>query len=124
MPCQKKELVRDLREGEGISVARACSMYYYTPVKDDSAVEEKLWWYAEKLPARGFPEYYRRMRKEGLGWNHKRVYRKLGLSHRKKVKRRVPNPSKQVLLQPLNPNQTWSIDFMEDRLDNGRKFRR
>lgn len=101
-------------------------MYYYTPVKDDSAVEEKLRWYAEQLPARGFPEYYRRIRKEGLAWNHKRVrrvYRKLGLSHRKKVKRRVPNPAKQVLLQPLNPNQTWSIDFMEDRLDNGRKFR-
>lgn len=102
------------------------SMYYYTSVKDDSEVESKLRYYAGKLPARGFPEYYNRIRKEGLIWNHKRVrrvYKKLHMPQRKKVKRRIPNPAKEVLLQPLEPNITWSIDFMEDRLENGRKFR-
>ena len=64
--------------------------------------------------------------KEGHIWNHKRVkrvYLKLGMNRRKKVKRRVANPEKQILLQPLHPNITWSIDFMEDKLMNGRKFR-
>ena len=121
------------KEEEGISVARACSivllvrsMYYYESVKDDSEVEAKLRWYGEKLPARGFPEYYKRIRKEGLEWNHKRVrrvYRKLGMSRRRKIKRRFPNPEKQNLLQPIYPNIIWSMDFMEDRLENGRKFR-
>jgi putative transposase len=101
-------------------------MYYYESVRDDSEVEVKLQWYGEKFPARGFPEYFKRIRKEGLVWNHKRVrrvYMKLGMSRRKKMKRRIINPEKKVLLQPIRPNLTWSLDFMEDRLENGRKFR-
>jgi transposase InsO family protein len=42
---------------------------------------------------------------------------------RPKTKRRVANPEKQNLSQPLQPNLTWSIDFMEDILMNNRKFR-
>ena len=101
-------------------------MYYYQPVKDDSEVENKLREYGEKLPARGFPEYYKRIRREGLQWNHKRVrrvYRKLGMAHRRKMKRRIPNPERKALLQPVRHNLTWSLDFMEDRLENGRRFR-
>lgn len=122
-----------MKEEKKISVVRACriislerSMYYYRSVKDDSEVEEKLRWYAEQLPTRGFPEYFKRIRKEGLEWNHKRVkriYKKLGMSRRKKMKRRIPNPEKKALLQPIAPNIIWSMDFMHDVLDNGRKFR-
>lgn len=101
-------------------------MFYYKSVKDDSEVEEKLRIYAEKLPTRGFPEYYKRIRKEGLIWNHKRVkrvYKSLGLCRRKKLKRRISNPEKKFLLQPLYANLTWSLDFMHDVLESGRKFR-
>lgn len=132
-PCQKKQIAEEIQEDENVSVARACkiidldrSMYYYSSVKDDSEVETKLQWYAEKYPSRGFPEYYKRIRKEGLIWNHKRVkrvYKKLGMSRRKKMKRRIPNPEKRALLQPIRRNLTWSMDFMHDSLDNGRKFR-
>ncbi|MEW6713311.1 MAG: IS3 family transposase, partial [Candidatus Riflebacteria bacterium] len=132
-PCQKKEIAFEILAEESVSIVRACklveldrSMFYYQTIKDDSIVEDKLRQYAEKLPARGFREYYKRIRKEGLKWNHKRVhrvYKKLGLAHRRKMKRRIPNPDKKPLTQPLAPNLTWSIDFMEDRLENGRKFR-
>jgi len=101
-------------------------MFYYQSVMDDSIVEEKLRWYAEHYPSRGFPQYFKRIRKEGYKWNHKRVrriYLKLGMNRRPKNKRRIANPEKQILLQPLHPNFTWSIDFMEDKLMNGRKFR-
>ncbi len=53
-----------------------------------------------------------------------RVYNNLGMNkRRKKVKRRIPNPEKQVLLQPIKKNITWSADFMQDRFENGRKVR-
>lgn len=101
-------------------------MFYYVSVKDDTEVENKLLEYAAKLHNCGFPEYFKRIRREGKIWNHKRVrrvYRKLGLTKRKKYKRRIPNPKKQVLLQPLEMNLTWSMDFMSDALENGRRFR-
>ncbi len=102
-------------------------MWYYESVKNDTDVEERLRYYAEKLPTRGCPEYTKRIRREGYGWNHKRierVYSKLGMNNRrKKVKRRIPNPEKQALLQPIAENITWSADFMQDRLENGRKVR-
>jgi putative transposase len=102
-------------------------MYYYESVRDDRAVEEKLLEYAKgKLANRGCPEYYKRIRREGIKWNHKRVeriYRKLGMNHKKKHKRRIPNPLKTPLIQPEGMNLTWSMDFMEDRMENGRKIR-
>ena len=90
-------------------------------------VEERLRYYAEKLPTRGCPEYTKRIRKEGKHWNHKRierVYVKLGMNkRRRKVKHRIPNPVKESLVQPLFENLTWSADFMYDRLENGRTVR-
>ncbi len=103
-------------------------MYYYESVKDDREVEEKLRSYAANpiLSNRGCPEYYNRIRKEGYKWNHKRVeriYKKLGMNKKKKYKKRISNPQRQALVQPLKANLTWSMDFMEDRLENGRKVR-
>ena len=102
-------------------------MWYYRSVKDDTQVEERLRFYADKLPTCGCPEYTKRIRKEGHAWNHKRierVYVKLGMNkRRRKVKRRIPNPRKEALLQPLYENITWSADFMYDRLESGRMVR-
>lgn len=120
---------------EKISIVRACrvidldrSMFYYASVKDDSEVEAKLNSYLEikVICNRGCTEYFKRMRREGFSWNHKRVeriYRKMGLSKRRRKKRRIPNPPKRPLVQPDAMNETWSMDFVEDRLENGRKIR-
>lgn len=89
-------------------------------------VENKLQELSEKLPTKGFWEYYGRIRNEGLKWNHKRikrVYNKLGLNLRRRKKRRLPTRVKQPLHVPMKMNQTWSMDFMQDSLESGRKFR-
>lgn len=116
-----------------MSIDRACrmmrvtrSMWYYKSRKDDSLVEDKLRELAEALPTRGFTVYFGRIRNEGLIWNHKRVkrvYDKLGLNIRRKKKRRLPAREKQSLQVPEQMNTTWSMDFMQDSLESGRKFR-
>ena len=129
----RRTVVAYLTQTHQVSVARACtttglpkSQYYYQSVKDDSVVIDKLNELAENKPTRGFPYYYRRIRNEGLEWNHKRVkrvYNLLNLNHRRKRKRRLPQRFREALSQPEKINNTWSMDFMHDTLITGRKVR-
>jgi putative transposase len=126
-------LAEEVIKDECVSVGRACrivglnrSMFYYKSLKDDSQVERKLQDLAEKKPTRGFGHYFGLIRNEGLIWNHKRVervYKKLGLNLRRKRKRRVPARVKEPLVNTLRMNQTWSMDFMHDALEAGRKVK-
>lgn len=74
----------------------------------------------------GQDKFYYRIRNAGILWNHKRisrVYKLMGLNKRKRNKKRIPARVQEPLMVPLVPNETWSMDFMQDRLVNGRKFR-
>lgn len=125
--------MEDMLKEENISIGRACkvvnltrSMWYYRSCKDDTEVEKKLTEMSEQLPTKGFWEYYGRIRNEGLKWNHKRVkrvYNKLRLNLRRKKKRRLPAREKRPLQLPEEINRMWSMDFMQDSLESGRKFR-
>jgi putative transposase len=89
-------------------------------------MEAELAKLAEANPAEGFWKAYHRLRLAGREWNHKhvhRVYRAMGLSLRRKGKRRLPERVKIPLDTPALPDHTWSMDFMEDRLINGNKVR-
>lgn len=102
------------------------SRHYYQPVNTDSAVAEAIQKHIENHPMHGFPKVFAYLRRAGHNWNHKRVhrvYKILGLSHRRKGKRRLPQRVKQPIEKPHGINQCWSIDFMHDSLLNGRKFR-
>ena len=122
-----------LKDCYQVSITRACrvigfpkSMFYYQSVKDDSEVMIKLLELASLRPREGQDKLYQRLRLQGYLWNKKRVrriYLKLGLNLRRKTKKRIPARVKQPLTQIKQPNQTWSMDFMSDALDSGRRFR-
>lgn len=73
---------------------------------------------------------YRRLtallRREGWKANHKRVYRlyrEEGLSVRRRRRKRIGAVERQPLALPTHTNQRWSMDFVSDGLEDGRKFR-
>jgi putative transposase len=63
---------------------------------------------------------------KGYAWNHKRVYRiyrELELNLRIKPRRRIKRDYPGELDVPTALNQVWSMDFMSDRLADGRSIR-
>ena len=114
-----------------VSITRACrlmeihrSYYYYQEKRDDSEVEAAIRKAGEH--GDGFWKIFNRLRKEGKPWNHKKVYRVYKAMHyekRVRLKKRLPDRVKNPLEQPSEPNETWSMDFVSDTLECGRKFR-
>ncbi len=102
------------------------SVYYYQSHRDDHAVIEKLQTMADKRPTEGFWKMYFRIRREGLIWNHKRihrVYKLLKLNMKRKGKKRLPARILMALEVVNAINESWSMDFMSDALQSGRKLR-
>lgn len=104
------------------------SVYYYKAKSrsQDAPVQDMLAHLAEAHRRWGFWKMYYYIRGQALIWNHKRVYRiytQLNLNLRRKPKKRLPTRIREPLFQPEDPNIIWSMDFMFDRLINGRSFR-
>jgi putative transposase len=77
-------------------------------------------------PREGGRKAYKKLRRDGIQVNHKKVerlWRQEGLTV--PVKRRQRRRGKQLdrPIRPLYPNHVWAYDFMEDSIINGRKLR-
>lgn len=120
----------------GLPVVRACRIvrfsraaYYRQPrpaSERDAAVIEALGQMVERHPRSGFWKCFGRLRRNGHGWNHKRVHRvycALKLNLPRRTKRRLPGRLRQSLEAPRQLNHIWAIDFMADALYGGRKIR-
>ena len=99
---------------------------YKSKGKDDQPIIDLLAELVEKHPSIGFWKCYHRLRRQGHEWNHKRVYRvytQMRLNIRRRAKKRLPARVKQALFQPERINQVWSLDFMNDSLWDGKRYR-
>jgi len=124
-------------ERHGLSERRACRLlglsrsgYRYKPRKkpNDEEVAKVLRQLAQDHPRWGARKMADYLKNQGYGWNHKRIARVykeqgLGLQRKERSKRRKLPHGPQPLTQASHLNQTWSLDFMSDRLASGRTFR-
>jgi putative transposase len=121
-------------EAHGLSERQACkvlnlsrSVFRYPGKKlDDGEIEKELLALAARKPRWGFGKMLAYLKRDGHGWNHKRirrVYCALRLNLRVKPRKRLPKRIPQPLVQPASANQSWSLDFMSDSLVSGRAFR-
>ena len=130
----KRELVAALQTEHGLSERRACaavglprSVFHYQPRPNaDGPIVKLLLELAWQRPEQGFGKLFKRLRRLGHVWNHKRVYRiycSLKLNKRRKGKRRLPTRCPAPLVVPEAMNECWSADFMSDALWESRRFR-
>jgi putative transposase len=127
-------LIAGIREQFQVSERLACrvialrrSVNRYQPQANrDGEIIRLLLELAHGRPEQGFPKLFKRLRRLGYGWNHKRVYRvycELKLNKRRKGKRRLPNRTPAPLKVSEAMNECWSVDFMSDALWGGPRFR-
>lgn len=108
-----------------LGVSRASTRYRsIRPVPTE--LLEKLKAIASQRPRWGYRQLWRMLRREGLRVNHKRVYRLYraeGLSVRTKRRKRMTAAPRLALSPATRPNERWSMDFVSDITEAGRRFR-
>jgi putative transposase len=124
---QERYRISTRRAAENACIARA-TMYYKK--KSDPQVQSlriAVRDAAVKRPRFGWRRILVLVKREGhhVGeFRLRRIYREEGLSLRQKSpKRRRSAVVRQPRNQATAPNDIWSMDFMHDRLSDGRKFR-
>jgi putative transposase len=135
-PSQRKEMAQNLVQEKGLSVRLACEIFgisetcYRYQAKlsgENMLVADWLLRLSQANKRWGFGLCFLYLRNvQGYSWNHKRVYRiyrELTLHLRIKPRRRLKRDRPETLSVPRAINQVWSMDFMSDRLGNGRAFR-
>lgn len=129
----RRSAVRDAQESAGISERRACRLvgmerasFRYIPRRSgQEELEERMKTLAGVRRRFGYRRLHTLLRREGRVVNVKRTYRvsrQLGLSVRKRRRKKVAAP-RQPRPAPERPNQRWSMDFVSDALANGRRVR-
>ena len=135
-PSQRREMAEQAVAQRGASIAVACrafgiseTCYRYSPKLDaeNEQIADLLLGLTRARKNWGFGLCYLYLRNvQGHPWNHKRVYRiyrELELNLRIKPRRRLKRDKPDELAVPEAPNLVWSMDFMADRLADGRQFR-
>ena len=135
-PAARRQAVAIAQEEHGLSRRRACrlvgisrSVVEREPkrARDHARLRERLRALAGERRRFGYRRLHELLRREGFVANHKLVHRlyqeeKLAIRRRGRQKRGLGG----VLAGswcPVAANQRWSLDFTEDCLANGRRFR-
>jgi putative transposase len=129
-------MAKDVVQRRGMAIRVACAVFSisesccrYEPKHDaeNALIADWLIRLTDNHRKWGFGLCYLNLRNvKNFGWNHKRVYRiysELELSLRIKPRKRLVREKPEPLAVPLAINQVWSMDFMHDKLEDGRNLR-
>jgi putative transposase len=134
-PAVRRQAVAIAQQEHGLSRRRACrlvglsrSVVEREPKRahDHARLRERLRALAGERRRFGYRRLHELLRREGFATNHKLVHRlyqeeKLAIRRRGRQKRRSGIMARSWC--PIAANQRWSLDFIEDCLANGRRFR-
>lgn len=109
-----------------VSVSR--TVMHYAPRSNalNDRLRRRLKELAEKHRRYGHIRLYILLRREGLVVNHKRterLYRAEGLSLRIRRRRKFAAVVRNPLPPAVRPHERWAMDFIQDSIAGGRKFR-
>lgn len=128
MHTRQKLATSERRTSQVLGVARSTLQYRSRPATDDT-LRLALIRLAKQYGRYGYRKVAELLRAEGWRANHKKVERLwreegLQLPHRHKKRKRLYHHDASVIrLRPHYPNHVWSIDFVHDRLSNGRPYK-
>lgn len=133
-PVQKRELVAGMSETYAIGSRRACGLlllnrstfYYQSRSKDRRGLKMRLKDLALTRVRFGYRRLTVLLQREGWKAGKKliyRLYREMGLQMRTKRRKKLVSQQRGFVEKATQPNQCWSMDFVTDRLENGRSFR-
>jgi putative transposase len=130
----QRTAVRAIQIKFQLSERRACALVglgrstcrYQTRRRDWPALRDRLRTLAGERRRFGYRRLHVLLRREGFAVNLKRIYRlytQEGLTVRRRKRRRRVARGVPRLPAPTHINERWSLDFLLDVLDDGRRFR-
>lgn len=133
-PQAKKKCVQAM-EAHGLSQRRACRLvgacrgtvrFKSLNKTDEEELRVKIQKIAHERRRFGYRRIHLLLKREGMQINHKKVfrlYRELNLKVRRRGARKRALGIRLEQIKVAAPNQRWSLDFVQDTLQCGRKIR-
>lgn len=129
----RRELVRWMKP-QGLSerkalkvVGMSASSLRYQPAPDRNVeLRQEIVRLAHRHRRYGAGMIYLKLRQAGHRVNHKRVdrlYAREKLQVRRRRRKKVPVGERQPLMRPTAANEVWSMDFVFDRIADGRSIK-
>lgn len=117
-----------MSERRALKVVRmSASSLRYKPAPDRNAdLRRRIVALAHRHRRYGAGMIYLKLRQAGELVNHKRIerlYAQEKLQIRRRKRKKVPVTDRQPLARPAVPNTVWSMDFVFDRVANGRSLK-
>ena len=116
-----------------VSQGRACRLIGVDPKtvrrvpgQDDPDIRQRMREIAAVRRRFGYRRIGQMLEREGIIMNHKklyRLYREEGLAVKRRKGRKRATGERMPMEAPLHPNDRWSLDFLSDVFEPGRRFR-